>query len=164
MRDYRRHGLQSEDRPGHPRRESRLSPRRKGQPAGPPRGAARRRTVDNRDRRRIGAFDERSGNALPRPALASAIVPIDDRRIRPVFIAKRAPAGLLAQPMDDAADDAAIILALRPGVDHQGCGAIAAHCLSRSQQLSDTNKALSTDLNYDDFQLNWVRSRIGNDV
>lgn len=149
--DDRRHGLQSDDRPGHPRRVSRLSPRRQNN---------RRPSTGSRSAPNCGpsiATTDRNIRRALRICAAAARaglsdVPIDDRRIRPVFIGKRTPPAPLAQPLDNSAD-AAIVLALRPGVGHQGCGSIAAHCSSRTQKLSATNQAL-TDLNHDDFRLN----------
>ena len=88
-------------------------------------GAARRtmrlhrRTVDHDERGRIGAFDESGEQTLPQPALAPTIVPVEHRRIRPVFIRKRTPSTAFTQPVDDPADDAPIILPLRPGMDHR---------------------------------------------
>ena len=63
--------------------------------------------------------------------------------------------------MDESADDAAIVLVLRPGVDHRRCDSIAAHRSSLSRKLSDTDEALLTDLNHEEFQLSWVQSLIG---
>jgi hypothetical protein len=59
--------------------------------------------------------------------------------------------------MDDATDDAAIVLALRPGMDYRRCGPIAAHCSSLSQKSSV--KPSLTGLNQrPDLQLNPVQS------
>ena len=77
------------------------------------------RTIDHCERGRITAFDERCEYRSPQTALAPTIEPVEDCRIWSVFIGKRAPPAALAQPMDDPADDAPIVLALRSGVDHR---------------------------------------------
>ena len=77
------------------------------------------RTIDHRERRRIGAFDERLEYPLPKTALAPTIISVEDCRIRSVFVGKCAPPAALAKTMDDAAEDASIVFALRPGMDHR---------------------------------------------
>ena len=75
--------------------------------------------VDHRKRGRVAVFDERVKYGLPQAALAPAIVSVEDRRIWPVFVGKRTPSTALAQPMDDAADDAPIVLAFRSSMNHR---------------------------------------------
>src|SRR5580704_17393369 len=77
-----------------------------------------RRTVDHRERGWIGAFDQGCEDALPQPAPAPAVISIEDRRIRPKFIRKRAPSAAFTKAMDDPADYPMIILPFRAGVDH----------------------------------------------
>ncbi len=78
-----------------------------------------RRTVDHRERWGIAAGNQRREDPLPKTASAPAVVSVEGRRIRPIFVGKRTPTAALAQPMDDPADDAAIVLAFRSGVDHR---------------------------------------------
>jgi len=78
-----------------------------------------RGAVDHHHARRFGTLCKRAENTLPQAALAPPVVPVEHRRIRPVFSRQGAPAAALTQTVQDAADDAPIILPHRPGVHHR---------------------------------------------
>jgi hypothetical protein len=117
------------------------------------------RTIDHRERWRIGAFDERREYPLPKTTLAPPIISIEDRRIRPVFVRKRAPPAALAQPMDDAAEDASIVLALRSGMDHRKIRLDRRPLLIAEPEIVRHESSPPDELeSRQDVQFNWVQT------
>jgi len=72
--------------------------------------------VDGQSHAVLAAASERFKDRLPMSALGPAIEPIVDRRVRTKVRRAIAPAGAALKHVNDAADDAAIIFALRSGL------------------------------------------------
>lgn len=70
--------------------------------------------IQRQGHRVLTQFGQSLEDAAPSTALGPAIEPIVDRRVGPVFMRTIAPARARLQHMDDAADDAPVVLASRP--------------------------------------------------
>jgi hypothetical protein len=119
------------------------------------------RTIDHRERRGIATSNERREYTLPQTALAPPIISIEDRRIRPVSLGKCAPSAALAQPMDDPADDATIVRALRSSVDHRKMRLDRRPLLVIEPEIVRHESSLPHELeSRRDAQFNWVRTLV----
>ena len=119
------------------------------------------RTVDHRARWGIAAGNECREYPLPQTALAPAVISIEDRRIRPVLVGKSAPTAALAQPMDDPADDAAIVHALRSGVDHREMRLDRRPLLIAEREIVRHESSPPDELESQcECQFNWVRTLV----
>ena len=82
--------------------------------------------VDGQSHAVLAAAGERFKDRLPMPALGPAIEPIIDRRVRTKVGRAIAPARATLKHVDDTADDASIVFALRSGL---GLGRVKTfHC------------------------------------
>ena len=108
---------------------------------GPNSGAVR-----HADQRWLITLRQDGEQFLPYAALAPAIEPVEHRRPRTIDIRQGPPAQTFPEPVQNAADDAAIVDPRLAAKRRQQCS-IAAHCTSLSQNVSAILQALLPSLN-----------------